>query len=93
MVQSQLALDHNVVNVRFDVAAQLGLERGVDQLGISKAKGHPDVTVHPVRSDETGLGLILRSQADLMVAGVSIQEAQELTACRGIDQLVDATQQ
>jgi hypothetical protein len=51
-------------------------------------EGHADVAVHTTRHDEGGLLFVLLCHLDLIIAGESIQEAKEVTAGGGVDDLI-----
>jgi hypothetical protein len=55
---------------------------------ILQAEGHADIAVHTTRRDEGGFLLILLCHLDLMIAGESIQEAKEVAASGGVDELI-----
>ena len=89
-----LGLHHDVVHVHVDVAAELrqqaflhaALEGGASFL---QAEQHGDVAICPKGHDEGRLQGIGRVQLDLVVAGVSVQEGEELAPGGRVDDLVD----
>ena len=89
-----LGLHHDVVHVYVDIAAELrqqaflhaALEGGA---GVLQAERHGDVAIRPKGRDEGRLQGVGRVQLDLVVAGVSVQEGQELTPGGRVDDLVD----
>ena len=60
-----------------------------DGAGVLQAERHGDVVVRPKGRDEGRLQGVGRVQLDLVVAGVSVQEGQELTSGGRLDDLVD----
>ena len=89
-----LGLHHDVVHVHVDIAAELrqqaflhaALEGGA---GVLQAERHGDVAIRPKGRDEGRLQGVGWVQLDLVVAGVSVQEGQELAPGGRVDDLVD----
>jgi hypothetical protein len=92
-----LTLHDNVVDVGLNVAPDLRVEALPDGplKGISRVlepKGHTSVAVATYWRDEHYLIFILHRHLNLVVARERVEEAQQVTACRGVQDLVDARQ-
>ena len=75
------SLDDHVVDVGFDVAADLLVEAHLDSplIGcpcVLESEGHSGVAVCTKRRDERRLELVFFLEGDLMIAGVTIKERE-----------------
>jgi hypothetical protein len=90
-------LDDHVIHVGFDVLVELPLEAGLDSSLIGGAsvlqpEGHGRVAVRAKRGDERGLLLVFFLDSDLVVPGVAVEEAEQVVALRGVDDLINLRQ-
>jgi hypothetical protein len=90
-------LDDHVIHVGFDVLVELLLEAGLDSslvggAGILQPERHCCVAVGAERGDERGLLLVFFLDGDLVVPGVAVEEAEQVAACPGVDNLIDPWQ-
>jgi hypothetical protein len=60
----------------------------VSSVGVLQPERHGRVAVRAKRGDERGLLLVFFLDSDLVVPGVAIEEAEQVAACRGVDDLV-----
>jgi hypothetical protein len=86
-------LDDHVIHIGFDVLVELSLETGLDSslvssTGVLQPEGHGHVAVRAKRGDERGLLLVFFLDYDLVVPGVVVEEAEQVAARRGVDDLV-----
>jgi hypothetical protein len=91
------SLDDHVIHVSFDVLVELPLETGLDSSLVGSAdvlqpKGHGCVAVRAKRGDERGLLLVFFLDCDLVVPGVAVEEAEQVAARRGVDDLINPRQ-
>jgi hypothetical protein len=75
----------------------LPLEAGLDSslvgsAGVLQPEGHGGVAVRAKRGDERSLLLIFFLDRDLVVPGVAVEEAEQVTARRGVDDLINPRQ-
>jgi hypothetical protein len=75
----------------------LPLEAGLDNLlvcsiGVLQPEGHGRVAVRAERGDERGLLLVFFLDRNLVVSGVAVEEAEQVAARRGVDDLVNPRQ-
>jgi hypothetical protein len=89
-------LDNHVIHVGFDVLVELPLEAGPDSsllcgANVLQPEGHGRVAVRSKRGDERGLLLVFFLDCDLVVPGVAVEEAEQVGARRGVDDLVSGT--
>jgi hypothetical protein len=86
-------LDDHVIHIGFNVLVELPLETGLDSslvgiAGVLQPEGHGRVAVRTKRGDERGLLLVFFLDSDLVVPGVAVEEAEQVAARRGVDDLV-----
>jgi hypothetical protein len=86
-------LDDHVIHVGFDVLVGLSLETGLDSSLVSGAsilqpERHDRVVVGTERGDERGLLLVFFLDSNLVVPGVAVEEAEQVAARRGVDNLI-----
>jgi hypothetical protein len=86
-------LDDHIIHIGFDVLVELSLETGLDSslvggAGVLQPKRHGRVTVGAKRGDERGLLLVFFLDSNLVVPGVAVEEADQVTARRGVDDLI-----
>jgi hypothetical protein len=86
-------LNDHVIHIGFDVLVELPLETGLDSsligsAGVLQPEGHGRVAVRAKWGDERGLLLVFFLDCDLVVPGVAVEEAEQVAACRGVDDLV-----
>jgi hypothetical protein len=86
-------LDDHVIHIGFDVLVELPFETGLDSslvgsAGVLQPEGHGRVAVCAKRGDERGLLLVFFPDCDLVVPGVAVEEAEQVAACRGVNDLV-----
>jgi hypothetical protein len=86
-------LDDHVIHVGFDVLVELSLETGLDSslvgsAGVLQPERHGRVAVGNKRGDEHGLLLVFFLDSDLVVPGVAVEEAEQVAARRGVDDLI-----
>jgi hypothetical protein len=79
------------------VLVELLLEAGLDNslvgsVGVLQPKQHCHVAVGAERGDERGLLLVFFLDSDLVVAGVAVEKAEQVTARSGVDDLVNPWQ-
>jgi hypothetical protein len=90
-------IDDHVIHVGFDVLVELPLEVGLDSLlvcgaGVLQPEGHGRVAVCAKRGDERGLLLVFFHDRDLVVPGVAVEEAEQVAARRGVNDLINPRQ-
>jgi hypothetical protein len=90
-------LDDHVIHIGFDVLVELPLEEGLDSsliggAGVLQPEGHGRVVVCAKRGDERGLLLVFFLDRDLVVPGVAVEEAEQVAARRGVDDLINPRQ-
>jgi hypothetical protein len=90
-------LDDRIMHVGFDVLVELPLEAGLDSslvcgAGVLQTERHGRVAIRAKRGDERGLLLVFFLDRDLVVPGVAVEEAEQVAARRGVDDLVDPRQ-
>jgi hypothetical protein len=88
-------LHNNVVDVGFNVAADLGAKafphHSVESGScIFEPKGHASVAEVAYQRDEHRLLLVFDRHFDLVVAGEIVEEAKQVTASHGIHDLINA---
>jgi hypothetical protein len=86
-------LDDHVIHVGFDVLIELSLETGLDSslvgsAGVLQPERHGRVAVGAKRGDECGLLLVFFLDSNLVVPRVAVEEAEQIAACRGVDDLI-----
>jgi hypothetical protein len=86
-------LDDHVIHIGFDILIELPLETGLDSslvssAGVLEPERHGLVAVHAKRGDKRGLLMVFFLDRDLVVLGVAVEEAEQVAACRGVDDLV-----
>jgi hypothetical protein len=86
-------LDDHVIHVGFDVLVKLSFEIGLDSslvssAGVLQPERHGRVAVGAKRGDERGLLLVFFLDSNLVVPGVAVEEAQQVAARRGVDDLI-----
>src|ERR1041385_5569325 len=64
----------------------------ISRAAIFQAEGHGDVTISPEWGDKSCFNLIVYIKLNLVIACCGIQKAQELTASRRINHLIDTGQ-
>jgi hypothetical protein len=84
--------DH-VIHVSFDVLVELSLETDMDSslvsgAGVLQPGRHGRVAVGAKRGDERGLLLVYFLDSDPVVPGVAVEEAEQVAARRGVDDLI-----
>ena len=94
VVGSVEAFDYHIINIGLHISPKLPFEDPVDQplesgTGILQAEGHHLVTIQTFVGDKGRLLLILRIHSNLVVAGESIHETQQLVAGSSVDQLIN----
>jgi hypothetical protein len=90
-------LDDHVIHIGFNVLIELSLETGLDSSLVGSAsvlqpEQHGHVAVGAEQGDERGLLLVFFLDSDLVVAGVAVEEAEQVAARCGIGDLVDPRQ-
>jgi hypothetical protein len=88
-------LHDNVIDVHLDIVPDLGaktLPHGSleGDSCILEPKGHASVAIAPYWRDEHRLLFILYCHLNLDVTRECVEEAQQVAACRGIHDLIDA---
>jgi hypothetical protein len=86
-------LDDHVIHVGFDVLVELSLEKGLDSslvgsAGVLQPERHGRVAVGAKQGDERGLLLVFFLDSDLVVPGVAVEEAEQVAARHGVDDLI-----
>ena len=81
-------LDHDVIDVRFNIAAQLRPEARLH----CALEGSAGCGVAAPGGDECRLLLVFHRHHDLVIPGEGIQETQQLAPGRGVHDRVDARQ-
>jgi hypothetical protein len=91
-------LDDHVIHVGFDVLVELSLETGLDSsliggAGILQPERNGRVEVgaergDAERGDERGLLLVFFLDSYLVLPGVAVKEAEQVTTRRGVDDLI-----
>jgi hypothetical protein len=86
-------LHDHVMHVGFDILVELPLEAGLDssligRAGVLQPEGHGRVAVHAKRGDERGLLLVFFLDCDLVVPEVAVEEAEQVAAHCGVNDLV-----
>jgi hypothetical protein len=86
-------LDDHVIHLGFDVLVELSLETVLDSslkcgAGVLQPERHCCVVVDAERGDEGGLLLIFFLDSDLVVPGVAVEEAEQVAARCGVDDLI-----
>jgi acetyl-CoA carboxylase alpha subunit len=64
----------------------------VCSVGVLQPERHRSVAVGAKQGDEHGLLLVFFLDSDLMVPGVAIEEAEQVAARRGVDDLINLRQ-
>jgi hypothetical protein len=75
----------------------LPLETGLDSLlvgsaGVLLPEGHGRVAIGVKRGDERGLLLVIFLDHNLVVPGLAVEEAEQVAARRGVDDLINPQQ-
>ena len=88
-----LGHDDHIINVSFNVAADLLIEAHLDSPliscpGVLESKGHGGVAVRIERRDERCLDLVFFLEGDLVIAGVTIGEGEQFTTGGGVYNLI-----
>jgi hypothetical protein len=86
-------LDDHIIHIGFDVLVELPLETGLDSslvssAGVLQLEGHGHVAVRAKRGDEHGLVLVFFLDCDVVVPEVAVKEAEQVSARRGVNDLV-----
>jgi hypothetical protein len=86
-------LDDHVIHIGFDVLVELFLETGLDSSLVRSAdvlqpERNCRVAVGTKRGDERGLLLVFFLDSDLVVPEVAVEEAEQVAARRGVDDLI-----
>ena len=86
-------LDNHIIDVSFDVAADLLIEAHLDgpligRLGILESEGHGGVAVCTEGRDERCLDLVFFLEGDLVIARVTVEEAEQFAAGGGVYNLI-----
>jgi hypothetical protein len=86
-------LDDHVIHVGFDVLVELSLETGLDSslvggTGVLQPERHGRVAVGAERGDEHGIFLVFFLDSNLVVHGVAVEEAEQVAARCGVDDLI-----
>ena len=84
--------DH-IVDVSFDVAADLLVEARLDsplisRPGVLESKGHGCIAIRTEEGDERCLDLVFFLEEDLVIAEVIVKEREQFTAGGGVYNLV-----
>jgi hypothetical protein len=79
--------------VGFDVLIELSLETGLDSslvsgAGVLQLERHCRVAVGAKQGDERGLLLVFFLDSNLVVPGVAVEQAKQVAAHRGVDDLI-----
>jgi hypothetical protein len=87
------SIDDHVIHVGFDILVELSIEIGLDSLlvgsaGILQPERHGRVVLGAKRGDECGLLLIFFLDRNLVVPGVAVEEAEQVAARHGVDDLI-----
>jgi hypothetical protein len=90
-------LDDHVIHLGFDVLVELPLEAGLDSslicsISVLQPEGHGRVAIRMKPGDERGLLLVFFLDRDLVVPGVAVEEAEQVVARRGVDDLINPRQ-
>jgi hypothetical protein len=90
-------LDNNIIHVGFDILVELLLEVGLDSslvggASVLQPERHRRVAVGAEWGDEHGLLLVFFLDGDLVVPGVAIEEAEQVAARCGVDDLINPRQ-
>jgi hypothetical protein len=91
------SLDDHVIHVGFNILVELLLEGGLDSsltgsTGVLRSERHHRVEVGAEWGDERGLLLVFFLDYDLVVPGVAVEEAEQVAAHRGVDDLINPWQ-
>ena len=86
-------LDNHVVDVGFDIAADLLVEAHMDspligRPSVLESEGHSGVAVSTERHDERRLDLVFFLEGDLVIAGVTVEEGEQFASGSGVYNLV-----
>ena len=90
---SSLRLNHHVIDVSLDVAADLLIEVHLDgpfigHPGVLESEGHGSVAICTEGHDERCLDLVFFLEGDLVIAGVTDKEGEQFIAGGGVYNLV-----
>jgi hypothetical protein len=90
-------LDDHVIHIGFNVLVELLLEVGLDSSLVCSAdilqpERHCCVAVGAEQGDECGLLLVFFLDSNLVVPGVAVEEAEQVVARRGVDDLINPRQ-
>jgi hypothetical protein len=90
-----LGLDHDAVDVCFDIVAMQVLQGDAYGLlecraSVLESEGHADIAVRSHWGAKQSFFLVLPCHANLVVPRVRIQKVKEVAPHRGVDDLVDA---
>jgi hypothetical protein len=90
-------LGDHVVNISLDIFVELFLETLLDSslvgsVGVLQPERHCRVAVGAKQGDECGLLLVFFLDSDLVVPGVAVEEAEQVAARRGVDDLINPRQ-
>ena len=93
MIIDGLGLDDHIIDVSFDVAANLLIEAHLDgpligRPDVLESKGHGGVAVRTKGHDEQHLDLVFFLEGDVVTAGVTIEEGEQFTASGGVYNLI-----
>jgi hypothetical protein len=85
-------LDDHVIHIGFDILVELCLETLLDgslvsSAGVLQPERHGRVAVRAKRGDKHGLLLVFFLDSDLVLPGVAVEEAEQVAARRGVDDL------
>jgi hypothetical protein len=86
-------LDDHAVHIGFDILVELSLETGLDSslvggAGVFQPERQGRVAVGAERGDERGLFPVFFLDNNLVVPRVAVKEAEQVTARRGVDDLI-----
>ena len=92
-LSKSLGLDDHVIDVSFDIMADLLVEAHLDgpligRPDVLESEGHGGVAVRTKGHDERRLDLVFFHEGDLMIAEVTIEEGEQFTAGGGVYNLV-----
>ena len=93
MIIGGLGLDDHIVDVSFDIAADLLIEAHLDgpligRPSVLESEGHGGVAVRTEGRDERRLDLVFILEGDLVIARVTIKEGEQFAAGGGVYNLV-----
>jgi hypothetical protein len=91
------SLDDHVIHVGFDILVELVFKASLDSslvcsVGVLQPERHCRVAVGAERGDEHGLLLVIFLDSNLVVPGVAVEEAEQVAARHGVDDLINPRQ-